>query len=115
MGRNQSNNKAISMNIENIEQFIASRELKFAIITKESWEQDEVANSLSSSPRFLKFNNQDMVILSLPNAKVRTLYDYVNGNVEFNSITLGSGKVTLLLTNQVMDILKENEPDEHEV
>lgn len=94
----------------NIEQFIQSPELKFAVITKASWEQDEVAQSIAPSPRVFMHQGTEMVLLSISKTKVMELYNYVQGAVEYE-LTLGTGKVTLLLHSQVLELLT----DENEV
>ena len=90
----------------NLEQFIASPELKYAVITHESWLVDEVAQAISSSPRTFEHMSVLMVLLSISKSKVLELHEYVQGNVEYE-LTLGTGKVTLLLRSQVSELLKE--------
>lgn len=78
-----------------IEEFMAIPELKYAVITKSSWEQDPVAQSLSANPREFTHEGAELVILSVSKFKLPDLVAYVDGNVEFE-LTLGTGKVTLL-------------------
>ncbi len=90
----------------NIEQFIQDEQLKFAVIAKASWEADEVAQSISPSPRAFTHQGVDMVLLSICVTQVQALHDYVRGAVEYN-LTVGTGLVTLLLHSQVQELLAE--------
>ena len=92
----------------NIEQFINSPQLKYAVITRESWMADEVAQSIAPSPRIFEHEGVEMVLLSISKAQVRTLYDYVQCAVEY-SLTIGTGLVTLLLHEQVLALMPQEE------
>lgn len=87
-----------------IETFLSSPELKYAVITRESWLNDEVAQSIAPSPRVFEYDGVEMVLLSIAKRDVQKLYDYVQGAVEYE-LTLGTGKVTLLFHSQVLDLL----------
>jgi len=88
-----------------IKEFIASPELKYAVITKEAWLNDEIAQTISKVPREFVFNGVDLIILSISKNEVLKLYNYVEGHVEFNQINLGTGKVTLLLKSELTEVL----------
>lgn len=90
-----------------IEQFIASPELKFAVITKENWEIDEVAQSLSSSPRCFELNNIEYVILSISTAQAQKLYDYLTLHgigIDYDMVQ-NTGNVKLLLHSQALELM----------
>ena len=91
-----------------INDFINSEQLKYAVITRESWLNDEVAQSLAPSPRVFTHEGVEMVLLSISKAQVQTLYDYVQGAVEYE-LTIGTGLVTLLLHEQVITLLQDND------
>jgi hypothetical protein len=91
-----------------INDFINSEQLKYAVITRESWMTDEVAQSLAPSPRVFTHEGVEMVLLSISKAQVRTLYDYVQGAVEYE-LTIGTGLVTLLLHEQVLALMPQED------
>ncbi|MEN3158309.1 hypothetical protein ABC502_07990 [Alkalimonas sp. NCh-2] len=95
-----------------INDFSESPELKFAVITKEAWQADPVAQNLSSSPRHVEHAGVDLVVLSIPSSRCLELFQYVGGAVEFGEITIGSGLVSLLLHNEVFRYLPEIKDDE---
>ncbi|WP_423186766.1 hypothetical protein ACO1PK_00695 [Alishewanella sp. d11] len=86
--------------LETLENFIANEQLKFAVITYQSWQTDELAQSLAPRPVVFLFEGVEMVLISISKFQIRQLYDYINGNVEYIYPTLGSGKVTLLLHSE---------------
>jgi hypothetical protein len=92
----------------NLEQFINSPQLKYAVITRESWLNDEVAQSIAPSPRVFEHQGVEMVLLSISKAQVQTLYDYVQGAVEYE-LTIGTGLVTLLLHEQVLALMLQDD------
>ena len=92
----------------NIEQFINDQQLKYAVITRESWLNDEVAQSLAPSPRVFTHQGVEMVLLSISKAQVRTLYDYVQGAVEYE-LTIDTGLVTLLLHEKVLALMPQED------
>ena len=90
-----------------LEQFIASPELKYAVIRYDSYLADETAQSLSSSPRTFDHNGVQMALLSVPSAKVAQLAQYAQhaaNGYEFE-LTLNTGKVTLLHRSAVIGLL----------
>lgn len=91
----------------NLSEFIAHSESKYAVIRTDSYLQDPVAQSLSTSPRQFDYQGVSMTLLSLDPSKVQELADYVQGAVEFE-LTIGSGKVTLLLHSQALAILPKD-------
>ena len=91
-----------------IAHYIASPQLKYAVITRESWLADEVAQSLAPSPRAFVHEGVEMVLLSISKAQVQTLYDYVQGAVEYE-LTIGTGLVTLLLHEQVLALMPQED------
>lgn len=100
------------MQLTPIAEFISSPELKYAVITKASYEADLVAQSISASPRIFLHESQEMVLLSISKYQVQELFDYVQGAVEYQ-LTLGTGLVTLLLHSQVLALLADqNNEDE---
>lgn len=90
---------------EELMEFISAPELKYAVITKESWMADEVAQSISRAPRVFTFQGVEMALLSICAKQVQSLYDYVQGAIEFQ-LTIGTGLVTLLLLSQVQELLE---------
>jgi hypothetical protein len=87
-----------------INDFIQDPQLKYAVITKASYDADETAQSISQSPRVFAFQGVEMVLLSICVKQVQALYDYVQGAVEYE-LTIGTGLVTLLLHSQVEALL----------
>lgn len=91
-----------------LSEFISNKESKYAIIRYDSYLQDPVAQSLSSSPRTFIYNDVTMVVFSLEPLSVEQLVMYANNaanGVEFE-LTLNSGKVTLLLHSQMLQLLQ---------
>jgi len=91
--------------------FTSSGELKFALITKTSFDQDPVAQQLSTAPTVITVQDTELVILSIPTDKVEELAAYaeqVANGVEFE-LTLGSGKVTLLTHTQALKLVSSTE------
>ncbi len=90
-----------------LEQYLQSTESKYAVIRADSYDQDPVAQSISQSPRRFMFNDVEMVALSLEPLTVPELIAYAEqaaNGVEFE-LTVGSGKVTLLVHSQVVSLL----------
>lgn len=90
-----------------LEKYLAIPESKYAIIRTESYQADEVAQSISSEPRQFDKDGISFTLLSLDPAQIPTLAEYAEtaGNgVEFE-LTIGSDKVTLLTHQQVIDLL----------
>ncbi len=84
--------------------FISSPELKFALITRASFDADAVAQQLSTSPAIITKDGVELVILSIPTDRVAELAAYAEqaaSGVEFE-LTLGTGKVTLLLHSEAL-------------
>jgi hypothetical protein len=92
----------------NLEQFIQSPQYKYAVITKASYDADETAQSISQAPNRFLYQGVEMVLLSICVKQVQSLYDYVQGAVEFQ-LTIGTGLVTLLLHEQVQETLLDTE------
>ncbi len=93
--------------MNDLKSFISSPELKFAVITKSSFDDDPVAQDLSSAPVVIVIDETELVILSIPTDKVAELAAYAEqaaSGVEFD-LTLGTGKVTLLLHSKVLILL----------
>lgn len=91
-----------------LSEFISNKESKYAIIRYDSYLQDPVAQSLSNSPRAFTYNDVTMVVFSLEPLSVEQLVMYANNaanGVEFE-LTLNSGKVTLLLHSQMLQLLQ---------
>lgn len=91
-----------------LSEFISNKESKYAIIRYDSYLQDPVAQSLSISPRTFTYNDVTMVVFSLEPLSVEQLVMYANNaanGVEFE-LTLNSGKVTLLLHSQMLQLLQ---------
>lgn len=100
-----------------LEDYLSSSESKYAIITTDSYLQDPVAQSISPSPRTFDYNGVNMTLLSLEPLSVPELVAYVEqaaNGVEFE-LTIGSGKVTLMLHSEVVGLLNSLESvDEQE-
>lgn len=91
----------------NLETYLASAESKYAVIRSDSYAQDPVAQAISQSPRTFDHEGTDMTLLSLEPLTVPQLVAYVEqaaNGIEFE-LTIGSGKVTLLLHSQVTELL----------
>ena len=91
--------------------FTSSGELKFALITRSSFDADPIAQQLSTAPTVLTVENTELVILSIPTDKVEELAAYaeqVANGIEFE-LTIGSGKVTLLLHSQALEMVSNIE------
>ncbi len=91
-----------------LEQYLQSTESKYAVIRADSYEQDQVAQSISQSPRRFMFGEVEMVVLSLESLTVPELIAYAEqaaNGVEFE-LTVGSGKVTLLLHSEAIALLE---------
>lgn len=89
--------------------FTSSPELKFAVITRASFDADPVAQQLSTSPAIIIVDNVELVILSIPTDKVIELAAYaeqIGSGIEFD-LNVGSGKVTLLLHSKALLLLTE--------
>ena len=88
-------------------EYLANPESKYAVIRADSYAQDPVAQSISTSPRTFTHDGVEMVVLSLEPLTVPELVAYVDqaaNGVEFE-LTVGSGKVTLLLHRNVLELL----------
>lgn len=80
---------------------------KYAVISVESYNQDPIAQSISTNPRTFIKDGVELAVLSLEPVTIPQLVTYVEqvaNGVEFE-LTLGSGKVTLLLHSQILDLL----------
>ena len=94
-----------------LDKYIENGESKYAVITTDSYMQDPVAQSISPSPRTFDYSGVNMTLLSLEPLTVPELVDYVEqaaNGVEFE-LTIGSGKVTLMLHSDVVDLLNSLE------
>ncbi len=94
-----------------LDQYLASNESKYAVIRTESYQQDEIAKAISQSPRQFELDGISFTILSLEPMTVPELAAYaeqVANGVEFE-LTVGSGKVTLLLHSQALALLSSQE------
>lgn len=79
----------------------------YAIITKQSYDSDPVAQQISQSPRCFMCQGVQLVILSIEPAQLPSLIEYaeqVANGVEFE-LTVGNGKVTLLTHSQIIKLL----------
>lgn len=95
--------------------YLSSPESKYAVISTASYESDSVAQSISSSPRQFDYQGVSMTLLSLEPNEIPNLVEYASqiaNGVEFE-LTIGSGKVTLLLHSQVLKLLENdnNQPN----
>lgn len=94
-----------------LQDYLNSKESKYAVIRADSYEQDPVAQSISQSPRRFMFGDVEMVVLSLEPLTVPELIAYAEqaaNGVEFE-LTIGSGKVTLLTHSSVVELLSSEE------
>jgi hypothetical protein len=92
-----------------LSKFTSSPELKFAVITRASFEADPVAQQLSTSPAIITKDGVELVILSIPTDQVTELAAYAEqaaNGVEFE-LTLGTGKVTLLTHRQALKLVAQ--------
>lgn len=97
-----------------LDQYIQTKGSKYAVISKERYEQDPVALSLTDSPREFLFDGVPMVVISLDPLTVPELVQYaksVSNGVEFE-LTLGTSKVTLLTHTAILKILEQQESQE---
>lgn len=93
--------------------FIAEPGLKFAVITRASFDADLVAQQLSTSPAIITKDGVELVILSIPTDQVTELAAYAEqaaNGVEFE-LTLGTGKVTLLTHQLALKLVAEQQPE----
>jgi hypothetical protein len=90
-----------------LQDFLDSKESKYAVIRSDSYAQDPVAQSISSSPRQFELDGVSFTLLSLEPLTVPQLISYTEqaaNGVEFE-LTVGSGKVTLLTHSKVLELL----------
>jgi len=83
----------------------------YAVITKASYEADQIAQSISQSPRVFDYHGVEMVILSIEPSQLPNLITYaeqVGNGVEYE-LTIGSGKVTLLNHAQSLALMPADE------
>ena len=97
------------------EEFLAAPFSKYAILRKENYDMDEVAQSISSSPRTFIYDEIEFVILSLNIESLTELYNYlvsIGIEVEY-TFQLGTGKLTLLNHPDALVLLDSlpQEPD----
>lgn len=95
-----------------LDEFLSQSGNKYAVISLESYNQDAIAQSISNSPRIFIKDDVELVVLSLEPATIPKLVEYVEesaNGIEFE-LALGSGKVTLLLHSQILDLLSSLEP-----
>jgi hypothetical protein len=88
-------------------EYLENHESKYAAIRSDSYDADPVAQSISPAPRRFTLGSTEFVILSLEPLSVPELAAYaeqVANGVEFE-LTVGSGKVTLLLHSAVIALL----------
>ncbi len=94
-----------------LSKFTSSPELKFAVITRASFEADPVAQQLSTSPAIITKDGLELVILSIPSGQVTELVAYaeqIGSGIEFQ-LTLGSGRVTLLTHQAALALVHAQE------
>jgi len=87
----------------NIKEYINGDFLKYAIITREAYESDELAQAIASRPRSI---GVDYIALSISKSKAQEFADYVENlgyQFEFEFIE-GSGKVSLLNHAQAVEL-----------
>jgi hypothetical protein len=90
-----------------ISNFLSSKESKYAVITKSSYDTNLVAQRLSEAPTSFIFQGVEMVILSLEPSEVENLIELTKDTcdgVEFE-LTLGTNRITLLLHSQALSLL----------
>ena len=90
-----------------LQDFLDSKESKYAVIRSDSYAQDAVAQSISASPRQFDLDGVSFTLLSLEPLIVPELIAYAEqaaNGVEFE-LTVGSGKVTLLTHGKVLELL----------
>lgn len=98
----------------NLQEFIQFNAAKYAVISALAYYNFSVATALATSPRM--FNTEDMayVILSLRDEELPMLIGYIRTigfDVEFG-FTEGTGKVSLLLLEEVLQLLELYDPEE---
>lgn len=95
-------------------EYLANPESKYAVIRSDSYDADPVAQSISQSPRRFLLEGVEFVILSLEPLSVPELVAYAEqaaNGVEFE-LTVGSGKVTLLLHSTALELLSSTTIEE---
>lgn len=95
-----------------LKDFISTPGLKFAVISLASFDSDPVAQQLSESPTVITVEGIELVILSIPTAKIAELVAYaeqIGSGIEFQ-LTLGSGRVTLLTHQAALALVHAQEP-----
>lgn len=91
----------------NLQEYIATNQSKYAVIGAAAYDADEVAQSISTSPRRFIKSETEYVILSLDPASIEGLVGYIQSSgtdVEYEFVQ-GSGKVSLLTHQQALDLL----------
>ena len=99
--------------MNNLNQFITEPGLKFAVIARSSFDAEPIAQELSGSPVVIFVDGVELVILSIPTAKVAELAEYAvhaGNGVEFE-LTIGSGKVTLLTHSDAIKLVAQATPE----
>ncbi len=93
----------------NLREYLQSEHSKYAVIGAANYDMDPVAQSISDSPRRFVLGETGYVILSLITEAVPALVEYIHQSgidVEYEFIQ-GSGKVSLLLHQQALELLSQ--------
>jgi hypothetical protein len=102
---------AAGSDMKTLNDFISSAGLKFALITRDSFDSDPVAQQLSGIPAVITVDGIELVILSIPTDKIAGLVAYaeqIGSGIEFQ-LTLGSGRVTLLTHQAALALVQSQE------
>lgn len=94
--------------------YLLDPQSKYAVIGAANYDMDAVAQSISASPRRFWSGESEYVILSLDPASVPLLAGYIDqsgAGIEFDFVQ-GSGKVSLLVHPQALELLAEFAPEQ---
>lgn len=96
-----------------LQEYIALKAPKYAVISALAYYNFPVATALATSPRMFSTANMAYVILSLRDEELPMLVGYIRTigfDIEFG-FTEGTGKVSLLLLDEVLQLLETYAPE----
>jgi hypothetical protein len=97
----------------NLQQFIAAPIAKYAVISALAYYNFPVATNLATSPRMFSTDSMAYVVISLKDSELPMLVGYIRTigfDIEFG-FTEGTGKVSLLTVEQVVELLDTYAPE----
>lgn len=97
-----------------LQEFLQLNAAKYAVISALAYYNFHVATALATSPRMFSTDNMAYVILSLRDEELPMLVGYIRPigfDIEFG-FTEGTGKVSLMLAEEVLQLLELYDPEE---